>query len=52
MLGGRIPDTIASDLRVKKFQILEQARLNIAKIPPQYRLDLEAYIAGINPVHG
>ena len=47
-LGGRIPDTIASDLRVKKFQILEQARLNMAKIPPQYRLDLEAYIAGIN----
>jgi acyl-homoserine lactone acylase PvdQ len=37
MLGGRIPDTIASDLRVKKFQILEQARLNIAKIPPQCR---------------
>ena len=47
-LGGEIPDTIASDLRVKKFQILEQARLNMAKIPAQYRLDLNAYIAGIN----
>ena len=47
-LGGEIPDTVASDLRVKKFQILEQARLNMAKIPAQYRLDLKAYIAGIN----
>jgi acyl-homoserine-lactone acylase len=47
-LSGEIPDTIASDLRVKKFQILEQARLNLMKIPAQYRLDLKAYIAGIN----
>src|SRR5271156_3787336 len=47
MLGGRIPDTVASDLRVKKFQIVEQARVNMAKIPAQYRLDLQAYIAGI-----
>jgi acyl-homoserine lactone acylase PvdQ len=48
MFGGEIPDTVASDLRVKKFQILEQARLNMAKIPAQYGLDLKAYIAGIN----
>jgi acyl-homoserine-lactone acylase len=48
VLGGDIPDTVASDLRVKKFQILEQARLNMSKIPEQYRLDLLAYIAGIN----
>lgn len=48
VLGGDIPDTVASDLRVKKFQILEQARLNMSKIPAQYRLDLKAYIAGIN----
>jgi acyl-homoserine-lactone acylase len=48
MFGGEIPDTVASDLRVKKFQILEQARLNMAKIPAQYALDLKAYIAGIN----
>ena len=41
MLGGEISDTVASDLRVKKFQILEQARLNMAKIPAQYRLDLK-----------
>jgi len=47
-LGGEIPDTVASDLRVKKFQILEQARLNMSKIPAQYRLDLKAYIAGID----
>jgi acyl-homoserine lactone acylase PvdQ len=47
-LSGEIPDTIASDLRVKKFQIPEQARLNLMKIPAQYRLDLKAYIAGIN----
>src|SRR5580658_8900565 len=37
-LSGEIPDTIASDLRVKKFQIPEQARLNLMKIPAQYRL--------------
>ncbi|MFZ0288818.1 MAG: penicillin acylase family protein, partial [Candidatus Sulfotelmatobacter sp.] len=48
VLGGEIPDTVASDLRVKKFQILEEARLNMSKIPAQYRLDLKAYIAGIN----
>jgi acyl-homoserine lactone acylase PvdQ len=48
VLGGDIPDTVASDLRVKRFQILEQARLNLSKIPAQYRLDLNAYIAGIN----
>ena len=48
VLSGDIPDTIASDLRVKKFQILEQARLNLSKIPAKYRLDLKAYIAGIN----
>jgi hypothetical protein len=52
LFGGEIPDTVASDLRMKKFQILEQARLNLAKIPPQYRLDLKAYIAGINQFHG
>ena len=48
VLGGDISDTVASDLRVKRFQILEQARLNLSKIPVQYRLDLNAYIAGIN----
>ena len=48
VLGGKISDTVVSDLRVKKFQILEQARLNLSKIPPQYVLDLKAYIAGIN----
>ena len=48
VLSGDISDTIASDLRVKKFQILEQARLNLSKIPAKYRLDLKAYIAGIN----
>jgi len=48
VLGGEITDTVASDLRVKKFQILEEARLNMPKIPAQYHRDLEAYIAGIN----
>jgi acyl-homoserine-lactone acylase len=47
VLGGEISDTVASDLRVKKFQILQQARLNLAKIQAQYRLDLNAYVAGI-----
>ncbi|HLY43795.1 MAG TPA: penicillin acylase family protein [Terracidiphilus sp.] len=33
VLSGDIPDTIASDLRVKRFQILEQARLNMSVLP-------------------
>jgi acyl-homoserine-lactone acylase len=48
VLGGKITDTVASDLRVKKFQILEEARVNVSKIPAQYHRDLKAYISGIN----
>jgi acyl-homoserine lactone acylase PvdQ len=46
-LADAIKDSIASDIAVRRFRILENARENLARLPEQYRRNLEAYIAGI-----
>jgi acyl-homoserine lactone acylase PvdQ len=47
-LANAIKDSVASDVTVRRFRILESARENLAQLPEQYRRNLDAYIAGIN----
>ncbi|WP_293971220.1 penicillin acylase family protein [Sphingopyxis sp.] len=47
-LANAIKDSVASDVAVRRFRILESARENLAQLPEQYRRNLDAYIAGIN----
>jgi acyl-homoserine-lactone acylase len=46
-LEGGYADTVASDREVRRFRVLETARANFRKLPPQYQRDLTSYIAGL-----
>lgn len=46
-LGDGIDDAVTSDQRARQWRFLEYARANLRHLPPQYRKDLEAYVAGI-----
>ncbi|HEX3920110.1 MAG TPA: penicillin acylase family protein [Caulobacteraceae bacterium] len=47
-LAGRIPDAVGFDRLVRQYRYLESARANLARLPIQYRRDLEAYVSGFN----
>jgi acyl-homoserine-lactone acylase len=42
-----LSDTVASDLDVRRFRLLQTARQNFSRLPLQYQRDLRAYIAGL-----
>lgn len=46
-LGGAIDDAVASDRGALQWRLMDYARANLAKMQPDYRRDLEAYVAGI-----
>jgi acyl-homoserine-lactone acylase len=45
--AGALEDAVANDISARRFQLLEFARRNLKRLPPQYRLDLQAYVEGL-----
>lgn len=45
--GRAIPDAVAADLEARRWRHLADARANFPKLPDQLRLNLAAYIAGV-----
>jgi acyl-homoserine-lactone acylase len=43
-----LSDAVANDLSARKYRILESARRNFSRLPPQYRRDIRAFIAGMS----
>jgi len=45
--AGPLEDAVANDISVRRFQLLEIARRNLRRLPPQHLRDLQAYIDGL-----
>jgi acyl-homoserine-lactone acylase len=45
--AGPLDDAVANDIAARRFELLAVARRNLQKLPPQYRLDLQAYVDGL-----
>lgn len=45
--AGPLEDAVASDISARRFQLLEIARRNLSRLPPQHLRDLKAYIDGL-----
>jgi acyl-homoserine-lactone acylase len=43
-----IYDSVASDISVRKYMLLEKARRNLRQLPPQFQKDVRAYVEGIS----
>lgn len=45
--SGPLEDAVANDILVRRFKLLEIARRNLHRLPPQYTRDLQAYVQGL-----
>jgi acyl-homoserine lactone acylase PvdQ len=45
--AGPLDDAVANDIAARRFELLAVARRNLQRLPPQYRLDLRAYVDGL-----
>ncbi len=45
--SGPLEDAVANDIAVRRFKLLQIARRNLHRLPPQYTRDLQAYVQGL-----